>query len=29
MEEILRILEKNSRYTDKEIATMAGKSWKR
>lgn len=26
MEEILDILEKNSRYTDKEIATMAGKT---
>ncbi|MGV3024194.1 Lrp/AsnC family transcriptional regulator [Clostridium thermobutyricum] len=26
MEEILEILEKNSRYTDKEIATMAGKT---
>ena len=28
MEEILEILEKNSRYTDKEIATMAGKTVK-
>lgn len=26
MEEILEILEKNSRYTDKEIATMSGKT---
>lgn len=26
MEEILEILEKNSRYTDKEIATIAGKT---